>query len=221
MKVRIGVGVAGASSSPRDLEEILEALEHFGFDSVWLPDVLQAPVDDAMTALAYAAAHVRKLKLGTTLVFPGRNPVRLARELATVDRLSNGRLLATAVSGINRRAELAALGLSAEERGAELDELLPLVKALLGGGPVDHHGARWAFEGLRVEQTPVQDPFDIWVGGTVPAALRRAGRLADGWLPSLCTPEEAGAGRARIERYAAEAGRRVDPEHFGASIGYR
>lgn len=221
VKVRIGVGVARPSASPGELETILESLEQLGFDSIWLPDVLQAPVDDPLTALAFAAAHVPRLKLGTTLVLPGRNPVRLARELATLDRLSQGRLLVTVVPGIPRPVELAAMGLAADEREAEMDELLPLVKRLLGGTPVDHHGARWSFEGLRVEQLPVQEPFDIWVGGTAPRALRRAGTVSDGWLPSMCTPEEAGAGRTRIEQIAADAGRRIDPEHFGVSIGYR
>jgi alkanesulfonate monooxygenase SsuD/methylene tetrahydromethanopterin reductase-like flavin-dependent oxidoreductase (luciferase family) len=66
----------------------------------------------------------------------------------------------------------------------------------------------------------VQRPLEVWLGGTAPAALERCGRLADGWLPSLCTPDEAAAGRAVIEDAAARAGRSISREHFGASIGY-
>jgi alkanesulfonate monooxygenase SsuD/methylene tetrahydromethanopterin reductase-like flavin-dependent oxidoreductase (luciferase family) len=67
---------------------------------------------------------------------------------------------------------------------------------------------------------PLQDPLEVWLGGMARSALLRAGRLSDGWLPSLCTPEEAASGRAAIEAVAAEAGRRMDPEHFGVSLSY-
>jgi alkanesulfonate monooxygenase SsuD/methylene tetrahydromethanopterin reductase-like flavin-dependent oxidoreductase (luciferase family) len=66
----------------------------------------------------------------------------------------------------------------------------------------------------------VQQPLEVWLGGTVPAALERCGRLSDGWLPSLCTPDEAAAGRVVIEEAAARAGRSISREHFGVSIGY-
>src|SRR5215831_17003735 len=67
---------------------------------------------------------------------------------------------------------------------------------------------------------PVQQPLEVWLGGTVPAALERCGRLSDGWLPSLCTPDEAAQGREVIETAAAKAGRSISNEHFGMSIGY-
>jgi alkanesulfonate monooxygenase SsuD/methylene tetrahydromethanopterin reductase-like flavin-dependent oxidoreductase (luciferase family) len=67
---------------------------------------------------------------------------------------------------------------------------------------------------------PVQQPLEVWLGGTAPAALERCGRLSDGWLPSLCTPEEAAAGRRVIDEAAAKAGRSISREHFGVSVGY-
>ena len=73
---------------------------------------------------------------------------------------------------------------------------------------------------LKLSPVPVQQPLEVWLGGMVPAALERCGRLSDGWLPSLCTPEEAAAGRAVIEDAAARAGRSISTEHFGVSIGY-
>ena len=66
----------------------------------------------------------------------------------------------------------------------------------------------------------MQQPLEVWLGGTIPAALERCGRLSDGWLPSLCTPDEAAAGRVVIEEAAAKAGRSISGEHFGMSIGY-
>jgi alkanesulfonate monooxygenase SsuD/methylene tetrahydromethanopterin reductase-like flavin-dependent oxidoreductase (luciferase family) len=112
------------------------------------------------------------------------------------------------------------MGVGAGDRGRQLDELLPLLRRLWTQDGVDHDGATWKLHGVTVEPKPVQKPFDLWLGGSVPAALRRAGLLGDGWLPALCTPEEAAAGRRVIEDVAAGAGRRIDPEHFGVSIGY-
>jgi alkanesulfonate monooxygenase SsuD/methylene tetrahydromethanopterin reductase-like flavin-dependent oxidoreductase (luciferase family) len=73
---------------------------------------------------------------------------------------------------------------------------------------------------VQISPLPVQQPLEMWLGGTVPSALERCGRLSDGWLPSLCTPEEAAAGRVVIEEAAAKAGRKISDEHFGMSIGY-
>jgi len=73
---------------------------------------------------------------------------------------------------------------------------------------------------VSVTPRPVQDPFDVWLGGNVPAALERCGRLADGWIPAFCTPDEAAAGKEVIDRVAAEHGRAISPEHFGVSLAY-
>ena len=84
----------------------------------------------------------------------------------------------------------------------------------------DQHDARFDFSGVQVRPLPVQDPLEIWLGGIGPVALRRAGRLADGWLGAAVTPEEAGVAIAEINRAADEADRIIDPEHFGLSIPY-
>jgi probable F420-dependent oxidoreductase len=195
-------------------------MESCGFDSLWLSEVLSTPVPGTLAGLAFAAGVTRKLKLGTTLLATGRNPVRLAKELATIDRLSNGRLLLVFVPGLTGSVESQAIGVPVAERGAVIDEVLPLVRRLWREDQVTHHGPRFSYEGLTVWPKPVQDPLEVWLGGTARSALRRAGRLADGWLPSLCTPAEAAAGRQQIQASAADAGREVDPEHFGISLAY-
>src|SRR5207247_7399018 len=81
-------------------------------------------------------------------------------------------------------------------------------------------GAAGTCGDVTLSPLPVQQPREVWLGGTAPAALERCGRLSDGWLPSLCTPEEAAAGRVVIEEAAARAGRSISSEHFGVSIGY-
>jgi probable F420-dependent oxidoreductase len=220
VKVRIGIGTGSSVMSGDELGQMVDDLESNGFDSLWWSDVLTVPGDDPLAAMAYAAGHAPRLKIGTTMVLPGRNPVRLAKQLATLDRLSGGRLLVTFVLGLRLAAELDAMGVGVGDRGRQLDELLPLLRRLWTENDVDHEGASWKLHGVTVEPKPLQRPFDVWLGGSAPGALRRAGLLGDGWLPAFCTPEEAAAGRRVIEDVAAGAERRIDPEHFGVSIGY-
>ncbi|HXW38930.1 MAG TPA: LLM class flavin-dependent oxidoreductase, partial [Acidimicrobiales bacterium] len=160
------------------------------------------------------------LKLGTTMLLPGRNPVRLAKELATLDVLSAGRLLVTLVPGLPRPVESAASGVPRAERGARMDETLPLLRRLWAGETVTFDSGDVRLDGVRLEPLPVQQPLEVWTGGLVPAALDRCGRLGDGWLPSACTPDEVAARRPVIEEAAERAGRTISPEHFGVSIAY-
>ena len=220
MKIRIGVGAGGASLKTSALAELVRGLDELGFDSLWLSEVLTAPGIDPTVGLAWAGASNPRLKLGTTMLLPGRNVVRLAKQLASLDALSQGRLLVTLVPGLTYSPEREAIGGDPKRRGAFIDEALPLLRRLWAGETVSHDGLAGTFRDVKLSPLPVQQPLEVWLGGTVPAALERCGRLSDGWLPSLCTPEEAAAGRAVIEEAAARAGRTISGEHFGMSIGY-
>jgi probable F420-dependent oxidoreductase len=219
MKVRIGIGTGGALAAD-ELASVVDAIDDLGLDSLWLSEVLTAPVPDPLVALAFAAAYNPRVKLGTTMLLPGRNPVRLAKECATLDSLSRGRLLLTFVPGLGRDPERAAIGLPMSQRNAAIDELLPLLRRLWAGETVSHHGEFADFDGVTLSPLPHQRPLEAWLGGMAPSALERCGRLADGWLPSLCTPEEAAKGKAVIDDVAARAERLISPEHFGISVGY-
>lgn len=221
MKVHVGVGVGALSlRDHQDFAQLVDDVDELGFDSVWMPEILTLPTVDPLVALAFAAAHNPRLKLGTTLLLPGRNPVRLAKELATLDVLSAGRLLTTFVPGIPRLPESDAAGVDPADRGRLMDEMLPLLGRLWSGEVVSHHGEAADFDDVCLSPLPVQQPLECWTGGTAPAALRRCGRFADGWLPSACTPDEAAEGKEVIDEAADEVGRAISPEHFGVSIGY-
>lgn len=224
MKIRIGVGLGAGgldrSTGPEAFSSLCRELEDRGFDSIWLSEILSRPGVDPLVGLAHAGAATSRLKLGTTLVMPGRNPVRLAKELATLDRLSGGRLLVTCVPGIRQPVELAALGVAAADRGPMMDEAMPLLRRLWSESSVSHQGRHYRVESITVEPRPCQDPLEMWVGGTAPSALRRTGELSDGWLPAFCTPAEAAAGKLAVDEHARTAGRRISPEHFGVSLGY-
>jgi probable F420-dependent oxidoreductase len=223
MKIRIGIGLGAGGAAASDSNAFVQGVQHMercGFDSLWLSEVLSTGVIDPLAGLAYAAGVTRKLKLGTTMTVTGRNPVRMAKELATIDRLSAGRLLLVFVPGLTDRFEDQALGVPVKERGAWLDEVLPLTRRLWSEDQVTHAGPLFCYDGITLQPRPLQDPLEVWLGGTARSALRRAGQLSDGWLPSLCTPAEAAEGKAAIEAAASDAGRRIDPEHFGISLTY-
>jgi probable F420-dependent oxidoreductase len=220
MKIRIGIGAGRLGATADELGAFVDDVVHFGFDSVWLPERLTESALDPIVALAWAGAHHPRLKLGTTMLLPGRHPLRLAKQVATLDALSGGRLLLTFVPGIAQGAERDAIGVPPAARGRAIDELFPVLRALWAGERVSYDGEFGAFSETTIAPLPVQEPIDVWLGGIAPASLVRCGRLADGWLPALCTPIEAERGREVIERAADEAGRKIDPEHFGVSIGY-
>src|SRR5215510_10856342 len=220
MKIRIGVGAAGAASNPDALAELVTGLDDLGFDSLWLSEVLTGPVIDPLVGLAWAAAANPRVKLGTTALLPGRNVLRFAKQLASLDVLCHGRLLVTLVPGLTYAPERDAIGVEPKRRGAVIDDALPLLRRLWAGETITHDGAAGSFREVKVVPLPVQQPLEVWLGGTAPAALERCGRLSDGWLPSQCTPDEAAAGRGVIEEAAAKAGRSISSEHFGMSIGY-
>ena len=223
MKVRIAfsLGTGGMNDGLAGFAGLVDDLERLGFDSLWLSERITGPAPDPLAAMAFAAGRTTKLKFGTSvLVLPGRNPMILAKELATIDRLSNGRLLPAVGLGAPDPMEHQAFGIQREERAAWFDEALPLLRRLWSEDAVDHDGPRFHLKAATIQPKPVQQPLDVWLGGVAPSELRRVGRLGDGWLPSFVTPDDVAEKRPIIEEAAAAAGREMDPEHWGALIIY-
>lgn len=221
MKVRIGVAAGtGAIDNADGWKRLVDALDDLGYDSIWVPDVITGAVFDPIAALSVAAGRRDRLKVGTHLIVPGRDPVRLAKELATLDRLSGGRLLLLFVLGLRQPDELDAQSVVAGERSAMLEEALHIMRTLWAGDALSFDGRFYNYDSVKLAVTPVQDPLEVWLGGQVPAALRRCGRVGEGWMPGLCTPEEAAVARAVIEAEAIAAGREIDGEHFGMNLSW-
>ena len=222
-KIRIGFGL-GTRTLTNDAETFgafVDVLERLRFDSLWLSERLTGDAPDPLVALAYAAGRTKKLKLGTSvLVVPGRNPVVLAKELASLDRLSGGRLLPAVGLGAPVPAEHRAFGVDRKERSAWFDEAIGLMRRLWVEDDVHHDGARFHVEGVTLRPRPVQEPIEMWLGGNSPSELRRTGRLGDGWLPSFCSVADVRDGWPVINATAAEHGREIDPEHLGVLIAY-
>jgi probable F420-dependent oxidoreductase len=224
VKIRIGFGLGTRTltNEPDTFAPFVDLLEELGFDSLWLSERITGEAPDPLIALAFAAARTKRLKFGTSvLVVPGRNPVVLAKELATLDRLSGGRLLPAVGLGVADPLEQQAFGVERTERARIFNEAVPLMRRLWTEDVVDHDGEFFHLEGMRVLPRPAQQPIDVWLGGLAPSELRRVGRLGDGWLPSFATVDEVRDGIAVVQQVAAEHDRTIDPEHFGVLIPYR
>jgi alkanesulfonate monooxygenase SsuD/methylene tetrahydromethanopterin reductase-like flavin-dependent oxidoreductase (luciferase family) len=169
------------------LLSLAERARGLGFDSVWVGDSLTArPRHDPLTLLAAVAGRLPGLTIGTAVLLPAlRNPVILAHQVATLDQLSEGRLMlgvGFAADVANIRAEFAAAGVPFEQRIGRMLEGLRLCKALWSGRPVDWDG-RWRTTQAVVAPTPFRPGGPpLWIGGNLPASLNRAGKYFDGWF---------------------------------------
>jgi len=218
VKIRIGIGI-GPRSADDDLgfAGVVDLCEKLAVDSLWLPDTVTTDLPDPHVGMAFAAGRTTRLKLGTGVsVLPGRNPFSVAKELATLADLAPGRIL-PAFGLQHARAFERPLFPPPGRRGDVFDEALTLVRRLLSEENVTFEGTWYRCERMTVRPRPAR-PLDLWLGGSGPLALRRVGRLGDGWLAANVTAAEAAAGRAAIEAAAAEAGRTVDDDHYGLSL---
>jgi probable F420-dependent oxidoreductase len=217
MKVRIGISL-GPAGTPGEFAGAVDLLEQAGVDSLWLSEITYSPMVEPFTGMAFALARTRRLKAGTGVsVLPGRHPVLVAKQLASLAGLAPGRVLP--VFGVlpAQPAERALFDVPDGRRAAVFDESLELIRLLLTAERVSFDGEFFTVSDATVGTLPAK-PLDIWLGGSAPAGLRRIGRLADGWLGSLLTPAEAGAAVKIIQEAAAEARREVEDDHFGLSL---
>jgi probable F420-dependent oxidoreductase len=217
MKVRIGVSL-GPAAVPAVFGEAVDRVEALGVDSLWLPEMVFGSLVEPFAGMAYALSRTSRLKVGTGVaVLPGRHPVLVAKQLASLAGLAPGRVLPVFGLRPARAAERGLFEVPAGRRAAVFEESLRLIRLLLTHEEVSFRGEFFTVDGAHVGPLPAK-PLDIWLGGTAPGALNRVGRLADGWLGSLLTPQEARAARETIQAAASAAGREVEADHFGISL---
>ena len=217
MKIRFGVGL-GAGTGPDELSGIVDQLEATGVDSLWFSELVYSKAVDPFVGMAYALARTTRLKVGTSVaVLPGRHPVLVAKQLASLAGIAPKRVLP--VFGLRSAivAEREVFVVPDGERAAVFDESLRLLRSVLEQDDVAFAGDYFSVSSAGVGSRPVK-PLDVWLGGSAPAAFRRIGQLGDGWLGSFLTPDEARRGRELIQDAAAEAGREIEPDHFGINL---
>lgn len=228
MSIRVGVQFGGWPLGPVEGSRFfafVDQVEELGFDSLWFSDRLisTTPTLGSFAAMAAVAGRTQKLKFGSAvLVLPTRQPVEVAKEIATIDLLSDGRMLPAFGLGTEDEREYEAAGVAKSERAGRTAEAVGLLRRLWTEDHVTHHGRYYQLSDVTITPKPVQRPCPpIWFGGRSEPAYRRAGRYGDGWLASAIRPDEVRGGIASIRAAAAEAGRTIDDDHFGAIITFR
>jgi probable F420-dependent oxidoreductase len=222
IKYRIGVMPGpwpAAADGAEFLWRFVDQCERGGIDSVWFSERLSSPlpVPEPMTTMAAVAARTRRLKFGpSVLIMPFRTPVLAAREMAMIDYLSGGRMLPAVGIGVESEREFQAAGVPFRERGRRTDEAIRIMRLCWEQDEVTYAGEFWKLERVSVLPKPAQKPFPLWIGGNSEAAMRRAGRFGDGWIPSFITPSQLRIGVEKTQAFAQAAGREVPADHFGA-----
>ncbi len=217
MKIRFGVSL-GADIGPDELAGIADHLEAAGVDSLWFSELVYAKAVDPFVGMAFALARTKRLKVGTSVaVLPGRHPVLVAKQLASLAALAPKRVLP--VFGLRSAlpAERDLFVVPEGERAKVFDESLRLLRTALRDDDVTFLGDYFTVRDVRVLPKPIP-PLDIWIGGATPAAFRRIGAYGDGWLGSFLTPSEAGQARRDIDAAAGAAARDIEPDHYGISL---
>ncbi len=227
MSVAIGY-VPGAfgqgGDDPGFLRQLVEVGDRYGYDSLWLSDRIVSDRFslEPMVALSMVAAYSERLKFGTSvLALPLRNPVVLAKQIATLDYLSQGRFFPAVGLGQEEPEEYEACGVPKEDRAQRTDEAIVLMRRLWEEDRVTHEGKFFSCHDVSVTPKPVFKPSPpVWIGGRSPAAARRVGRVGDGWLVSGATPEEVRLGREVFFETAEKYEREIEDDHVGVLLGY-
>ena len=228
MKVGVSFANSGAFSRPELFGQLAREAEEFGFESIWTVEHVIIPqphmpypgskdgqmpggdtvaIPDPLIPLAYAAAITSKIKLATGIVIvPQRHPLYLAKQLASLDVLSKGRVILGIGSGWMKE-EFEAVGVDFSTRGARTDESIQAMRVLWNDAAASFHGKYYHFHDVKSLPKPVNNTVPIHVGGHSAAAARRAGRYGDGFFPTIVQPDKLEQIFAQVRDEAAKAGR--------------
>jgi probable F420-dependent oxidoreductase len=224
MKVALGLGLMEYPfETAAGFWRWVDLCEQAGADSLWQTDriVSRAPILECMTMLAALAGRTRRLKFGMNVVsLAFRDPVLVAKQCATIDVLSEGRLLPAFGIGSPAAPEWQAMGLDTATRGRVTDEALEIITRLWREESVDFAGRHFTLKGASISPRPVQPDLPIWIGGGSPAAIRRTARFGTGWQAGGETPAEAATVIDAIRTEAVAQGRAIDEDHYGAGFNF-
>lgn len=226
MSVRIGLGFAAFPFSDAGaFWRWVDALEDSPVDSMWLSErmVSKQAYLEPLGTLAAVAGRTRRLKFGmNTTVLPLRDPLVLAKECATIDYLSDGRLLPMFGVGNDQSPEWKALGVESRGRGARSNEMLRLLNRLWTEDDVSFEGRYYRYTNVTINPKPKQQPLPLWIGGSSDAAIERTARYGSGWLAGAGqSPAQISRVILAIKQRCAELERTIDDDHYGCGFSYR
>ena len=202
----------------------VDLCEAGGVDSLWQTDrmISRDPILECMSVMAALAGRTRRIKFGVNVLsLAFRDPVLLAKQCATIDVLSEGRLLPAFGIGSPLAPEWRTLNLDTKTRGRKTDEGLEIIRRLWAEDLVDFEGLHYRLSGASISPKPVQPDLPMWIGGSSEAAIRRTARFGTGWQAGGETHEDIGSVVAAIRAAAIAEGRPIDDDHYGAGVAFR
>lgn len=222
MSISIGFGLAEFPfADPAGYWRWVDMCEAGGVDSLWQTDRLVSfdPMLECLSSMAALAGRTRRIRFGmNVLSLALRDPVLVARQCATIDFLSEGRLLPAFGIGSPNGPEWSALRLDTRSRGRRTDEALDVISRLWREDRVDYAGEYFTLNGVAVLPRPVQSELPMWIGGSSPAAVRRTARIGSGWLGGAEPPDRVAEVVRAIHAALDDAGRQIEHDHYGIGI---
>ena len=224
MTVAAGVGLTEFPfADGSDYWRWVDLCEAGGVDSMWQTDrlVSKTPILEALATMAALAGRTKRMRFGMNVISLAlRDPVLLAKQCATIDVLSEGRLLPAFGIGSNAGPEWQTLNIDTKSRGRRTDESLEIISRLWREDSVDFEGKHYKLSGASILPKPVQPDLPMWIGGSSEAAVRRTARYGTGWQGGAEGPAEVGRVVAAIKKALPEAGRSIDEDHYGAAFPF-
>jgi probable F420-dependent oxidoreductase len=225
MAIGVGLGLAAFPfSTAAGYWQWVRLCDEEGVDSLWQTDrlVSREPFLECMSTMAALAGATKRIKFGMNVASLGlRDPLQTAKQCATIDFLSGGRLLPAFGLGSNRSRDWEASGRPTKARGQRMNEALELLSRLWSEDEVSHQGTHFSYDRVSIMPKPVQAPLPLWIGGGSDAAVERTARYGTGWQAAFESPEEAGRVVAAIHEAADKLGRAIDRDHMGTAFGVR
>jgi probable F420-dependent oxidoreductase len=223
-RMRFGVMASGQMPDelpdPAVFRDIAETVEGLGYDSLWCGDHLSFgnPILEGIVGLAASAGYTRRITIGTgVLLLPLRHPGLVAKQMASLDYLTGGRVICGIGVGGESAKDFELVQVPMSERGSRTDEGIAVLRNLWSRSPADHRGTHFSFDGVALNPMPVRPGGPpIWVGGRSKAALRRAGTLTDGWMAYMVSPDRFAGSMTAVRGHAAAVGR--DPDAITPSM---
>ena len=225
MSIKVGIGLANFPfSNTQAFWRWVDLCETGGVDSIWQSDRLSGrdPNLDCLSVMAALAGATQRIKFGMNVASVAlRDPFVLAKQCATIDVLSNGRLLPAFGIGSALSKDYTATGTPTKGRGKRANEALQLIARLWKEDSVTFNGEYFQYENASVSPKPVQKNIPMWVGGTSDAAVERTVKYATGWQAGLDAPADVKRVVSAIRAKAKEYDKKIDDDHYGAGFAYR
>ena len=225
MTISAGIGIANfAFDDARGFWQWVDVCEHGGIDSIWQSDRLISTDAnlECMSVMAALAGATRRIKFGMNVASLGlRDPVLTAKQCATIDMLSEGRLLPAFGLGSTRSRDYSATGTPTRRRGRRMDECLEILSRLWREDAVSTAGEFFRLNDATIAPKPVQQPLPLWVGGSSTQAIERTARWGTGWQAGIESADKVPPVIRAIKAKTVEFGRAIDEDHYGAGFGFR